>query len=241
MSAYEIKPSIDLFHSASKKTYNIPSSMLKTVDGATFVNVNPARCRKIGTLLLSRCTKDLQAKNNDPSFWYRKKGEGHKKVLAAIAKMRKSVIKAKYGIVGDRLTTRKMKSRAVQLATDRIELPFPATDTYPSHSVAMYHTASTKKVGTSSIWIEMTPKNVECLLNFTQHALSSDDKDSSEAPAADSSGASENEDNADNANDESDKEAQCAEPSPTPSATSEPVTKPSSTGYRIFDALLGRN
>ncbi len=83
-------------------------------------------------------------------------------------------------------------------------------------------------------------QNIECLLHFTQHALSSDHEDSSEAPVAEHSGASEDECDEEDAKDESDKEEQVAEPSPMPSAMSEPADQPKSTGYRIFDALLGR-
>ena len=101
MCEYEIKPSVDVVHAASKKTLNIPSSMLKTVDGTTFFNVNPARCRKIGTLLFSRCSTAVRNKNQDFSFWYKKGGASYSKILAPIVKMRKGAIKAKFSIVGE--------------------------------------------------------------------------------------------------------------------------------------------
>ena len=239
MCEYEIKPSVDVVHAASKKTFNIPSSMLKTVDGTTFFNVNPARCRKIGTLLFSRCSTAVRNKNQDFSFWYKKGGAGYSKILAPIVKMRKGAIKAKFSIVGDRLSARKKEARAQQLASDAIDVPFPATDSYPPRCVSMYIDPEVKREGTSKLWVELKKESVECLLNFVQHAMSSDGQDGSDDPAAEDS-ASEDEPVDDGASGYAEEETQNVELHPIASAVSESSAQPKSTGFRIFDALLGR-
>ena len=183
---YELKQSYDFVDTHAKVSYHIPSAFISNVNGTTYLNVNPARCRPIGRMLLSRCSKDIQQKNNSDGFWYQKNGDGHKYILAPIIKMRTATVKLKFGSVGPRLLSRRKESRVKQISADHIVVTFPAVGEHPSHTMNMhFDVVKAMANGTFKLWMELTEANIKYLLHYVQHAMTS------KAEAADDDGTDE--------------------------------------------------
>ena len=256
MENYVIKDAVEVHDTAAKCTYLIPSKMLKTVDNVTFFEVNPGRCGGVAKMLLSKCNDDIKKAGSDRAFWVRR-GDGNKKVLQCLKKLRTAAYKRKFGVTEGRLMSRAARHRVQQLTTNVIGVGFPGIDDIPARELAMlfeYRTAS--KNGKHRLWIELSPDALNHVAHYTRHVLTADsvESDGDDPDGADDASSKHEPDDEDVVDDTPGSASQghadpCTpicevvneravsselEPTPPPAVSAdEPIAK----RYRIFESL----
>ncbi len=155
----------------------------QTVDGVDYTMTNRGRNQHMAKLILSRCSMDVRNGYHEArrSFFTNKSSKG-KSFLDKLRKVRKTGYINAFNVKGDRLTTRKKKDRARQLAADATPLTLPAVaGREPLVTTTLLASRRSKGDAKFPLWFPCDPSVLDHLTFMAQQHFDHDDDNESPA------------------------------------------------------------